>query len=493
MIEKHILSKSTFIRGIQCHKSLYLYQNEKKLRDPVSDQHQAIFDQGTNVGLLAQKLFTGCIDCSPENFWNSQESVVKTKAAIEAGHTIIYEAAFQYDGVLALLDILVKDNEGWKAYEVKSSTSVSETYELDATIQSYVIRNSGIDLNDVSLVHINNQYVFDGKLDVRQLFTIQSVKDRVDELLPTIPRQISILKQVLSQNEVPDVKIGSHCGSPYECDFKGHCWKHIPEYSVFDIKYARGVQWELYHAGYLTTTEIPDDYPLNERHQIQVSGDKTGEKIIDKLEIGKFLNTLQYPLAHIDFETFQMAVPRLNGTRPYQQICFQWSAHIQESLNGKIEHKAFLGIAGEDPRIQFIESLIEAMKGVKTILVYNIGFERGRLYELAEQFPVYSRKIQSIIDRMDDLMLVFQQKCVYYPEMRGSYSIKKVLPALVPELSYKTLNIQEGGTASSTYANLHLEKDPEKVKQIRDDLLAYCEMDTYAMVKIFEKLFELKN
>lgn len=490
---KHTLSKSTFIRGFQCHKSLYLYQNEKRLRNPVSEQQQAIFDQGTNVGVLAQDLFPGGVDCSPENFWNSQESVIKTKAAIDAGHTIIYEAAFQYDGVLALLDILVKDQDGWKAYEVKSSTSVSEIYELDASIQSYVIRNSGIDLKDVSIVHINNQYVFDGKLDVRQLFIIQSVKERVDELLPTIPRQISILKQVLSKKEVPNVEIGSHCGSPYECDFKGHCWKHIPEYSVFDIKYAKGKDWELYHAGYLTTTEIPDDYPLNDRHQIQVSGDKTGEKIIDKLEIGKFLNTLQYPLAHIDFETFQMAVPLLIGTRPYQQICFQWSAHIQESLNGKIQHKEFLGIEGEDPRVNFIESLIDAMKGVKTILVYNICFERGRLNELADQFPDLAYQIQSIIDRMDDLMLVFQQKSVYYPEMRGSYSIKKVLPALVPELSYKTLNIQEGGTASSTYANLHLEKDPEKVKQIRTDLLAYCEMDTFAMVKILKKLYELKN
>lgn len=487
----HVLSKSTFLRGLKCHKALWLNRYQKNLRDELSAQQEAIFDQGTNVGILAQDLFPGGVDCSPAEFWNSQDSVIKTKEAIKAGETVIYEAAFQYDGVLALLDILVKDEEGWKAYEVKSSTSVSETYEQDATIQTYVIQNSGIDLVDVSIVHINNQYVFDGKLDVHQLFTIQSVKERVEELLPAVPRQVRILKEVLEQETAPEVEIGPHCGSPYPCDFAGHCWKHVPEYSVFDIRYARGKDWELYNAGYLTTTEIPDDYPLNERHQIQVSGDKTGEKIIDRIEVGRFLDTLQYPLAHIDFETFQMAVPEFVGTKPYQQICFQWSAHIQSEKDGEIVHEEYLGDQGTDPREGFIISLIEAMKGVKTILVYNIGFERGRLNELAEQFPKYAQEIQSIVDRMDDLMIPFQKRFIYYPEMRGSYSIKKVLPALVPELSYKTLNIQEGGTASSTYANLHLEKDPSKIEQIRKDLLAYCEMDTYAMVKILEKLYEL--
>lgn len=491
MMKKYVLSKSTFIRGLKCSKALYLNKHHKDLRDELSEQQEAIFEQGTRVGELAQNLFPGGIDCTPEELWNLQESVSKTKEAIEQGANIIYEAAFQFDEVLVLLDILVKDEECWKAYEVKSSTSVHETYINDATIQSYVIGQCGINLKDVSIVHLNNQYVFDGELNINQLFSINSVKEQVDQLLPMIPRQIRLMKEVLAGDEVPDVKIGTHCNSPYPCDFLGHCWSHIPEYSVFDIRYARGKDWELYEQGYLTTTDIPDDYPLNERHQIQVSGDKFGEKIIDKGEVKKFLKTIQYPLAHIDFETFQMAVPNLVGTRPYQQICFQWSAHIQKEHNGTIDHKEYLGIQGEDPREAFIISLIEAMEGVKTILVYNIGFERGRLNELAEQFPKYEAAIRSIIDRMDDLMIPFQKRHIYYPEMRGSYSIKKVLPALVPELSYKDLNIQEGGTASSTYANLHLVESQAEIEQIRKDLLAYCELDTYAMVKILEKLEEI--
>lgn len=484
----HILSKSTFLRGLKCSKSLYLNKHHKDLRDGYSNQQEAIFTQGTKVGELAQDLFPGGIDCTPKDLWNLQESVRKTKEVIEQGATVIYEAAFQFDGVLVLLDILVKDLDGWKAYEVKSSTSVHNTYLNDATIQNYVITQSGIDLKDISIIHINNQYVFEEELNIQQLFTSKSVKKEVDKLLPSIPKQVKSMKEVLELDKVPKVEIGAHCGDPYPCDFASKCWGHLPEYSVFDIRYGRGIGWKLYNEGYLTTTEIPDDYPLNERHQIQVSGDKTGKKIINKAAIKDFLSTLQYPLAHIDFETFQIAVPKFKGTRPYQQICFQWSAHIQHQHNGEIEHQEYLGIQGEDPREEFIGKLIQAMKGVKTILVYSIGFERSRLNELAVQFPKYEIPIKSIVNRMADLMIPFQKKHVYYPKMRGSYSIKNVLPALVPELNYNDLNIQEGGTASSTYANLHLVESEKQIEQTRKNLIDYCRMDTYAMVKILEEL-----
>ena len=178
-MQKHILSKSTFIRGIQCEKSLYLNKHAKNLRDPLTPEQEAIFSQGTNVGELAQGLFPGGVDCSPESYYNFQESVEKTHQEINKGTKVIYEAAFQFNGVLAALDILVKEDDGWHAYEVKSSTKVSETYEMDATIQYYAISNSGIELKDISIVYINNQYTKDGPLDIHELFTIESVNDRV--------------------------------------------------------------------------------------------------------------------------------------------------------------------------------------------------------------------------------------------------------------------------------------------------------------------------
>ncbi|MCB0748677.1 MAG: DUF2779 domain-containing protein, partial [Ignavibacteriae bacterium] len=202
-MEKHILTKSTFIRGLQCEKSLYLYKHNYNLKDETPAQLQAIFNQGTHVGLLAQELFPNGVDASPPDHFKMQESVFKTENFIANGETIIYEATFQYNSVLAALDILVKEADGWKAYEVKSSTSVSDTYIYDAAIQYYTIVNSGIDLKDISIVYVNNQYVKNGSINIQELFTIESVFDRVQEVLPIIPNQVENLKQVVKQESVP--------------------------------------------------------------------------------------------------------------------------------------------------------------------------------------------------------------------------------------------------------------------------------------------------
>jgi len=220
-MEKALLSKSTFIKGLQCEKALYLYKNNYNLRDETSPQLQAIFSQGTNVGELAQELFPGGVDATPSFYFKMQESVFKTLKFIENGEQIIYEATFQFNGVIAALDILVKDKDGWKAYEVKSSTSVSDTYIYDAAIQYYTILNSGIDLKDISIVHINNQYVKNGEINVPELFTIESVYDRVQEILPNIPNQVEAFKKLIKQDSVPKIDIGPHCDNPYSCDFKG--------------------------------------------------------------------------------------------------------------------------------------------------------------------------------------------------------------------------------------------------------------------------------
>lgn len=213
-MEKAILSKSTFIRGLQCEKSLYLYKHNYNLRDDISPQLQAVFNQGTEVGLLAQDLFPSGVDASPIDHFRIGESVLKTEEYINSGEDIIYEATFQFNGVLAALDILIKDDEGWKAYEVKSSTSISDTYIYDAAIQYYTMVNSGINLKDISIVYINNQYVKNGDLDLNQLFTIESVFDRVQQEIPNIPVQIQSFKDVLLDDKSPDIDIVSQ-----ECSF----------------------------------------------------------------------------------------------------------------------------------------------------------------------------------------------------------------------------------------------------------------------------------
>lgn len=484
------LSKSTFIRGLQCEKSLYLYKHHYRLKDPTPSSLQAVFDQGTNIGLLAQELFPNGADASPENYFKMVESVGKTQKFISQGESIIYEATFQYNNVLAALDILVKDEEGWKAYEVKSSTKVSETYIKDTAIQYYTITNSGIDLKDISIVHINNQYTRVGELDIHQLFTIESVYDQVLEFLPRIPNEVRRLKNVIESPEVPSIDIGNHCYDPYECDFKGTCWKHIPDYSVFNIsRLNKDKKFDLYKQGVITLDQIDlSQTDLNPNQLLQVQSEINGTSHIDSDEIRNFTNGLNYPLYYLDFETIGPAVPIYDGSRPYQQMVFQYSLHIQEAPTSELEHREYFADPSQDPRIGFIKQLIHDCGSSGDILVYNIGFEKGKLKDLIEMFPEYCNELRGIVNRLKDLMMPFQQKWYYTPEMKGSYSIKSVLPALVPELSYDDLEIKEGGTASNTFLSMVYGTFEGDVEETRRQLLEYCELDTYAMVKILETL-----
>ena len=391
--------------------------------------------------------------------------------------------------MLVALDILVKDDEGWKAYEVKSSTSVSKTYELDATIQFYTITNSGIDLKDISIVHINNKYVKNGEIDITQLFSITSVKDKVVKLLPNLPNQIERLKNILIQKEIPQKEIGPHCSSPYQCDFVGHCWKNVPDYSVFDLSRLNDKKkFQLYENGILHLKDIPDEFPLSAQQKAQVHSEKSNEIVINRVEIKNFVNKLKYPLYFLDFETFSNAIPVLDNSRPYQQLVFQYSLHV-ENKNSEVSHFEYLAkIDGSDPRIEFIHKLIGDCGTDGDIIVYNKGFEKGKLHDLSIQFPQFQKELKRIIDRLVDLMIPFQNKWYYTPDMKGSYSIKKVLPALVPELSYSDLEISEGGTASSTFANMFSGEFIGDIDKTRKDLLEYCKLDTLAMVEILKKL-----
>ena len=539
-MEKHVLSKSTFIKGCQCQKALYLNKYNPELRQPISEQLQAIFERGHRVGELAQKLFHEGVNANTVAQFVSQQTVEKTRELIDAGCEVIYEAAFQFEGVLAAMDILVKDNSKWKAYEVKSSTSVSDTYKLDAAVQFYVITNSGIKLEDISIVHLNNEYERIGELDINQLFAIESVIEDVKGMQGFVKNKVSELKSVIESKEIPAIDIGPQCSDPYECDFISHCWKHIPDNSVFNISRLNASRkFELYNQGIIEFKDIPEDYPLNDNQWMQVDSALNNTEHIDKEGLQEFMDTIKYPIYFMDFETFMPALPLFDHSRPYQQIPFQYSLHFQKEPTTKmvdnsrhpdesgqaqagtsrqrsdeawtlrqteenvsprhigvkhwLEHYEFLGEAGVDPRIQFIETLLQNTSKKGDIFVYNQAFESTRLKELARDFPDYKNDIEERLSRIKDLMIPFQKKLIYKPQMNGSYSIKAVLPALVPELSYDNLEIHEGGSAMSSYEELIYEKDNDKISQVRNNLLEYCKMDTFAMVKIVEALRKLLN
>ncbi len=485
------LSKSQYIRGLQCHKSLWLYKNKSELRDAPDYTQESLFNTGYSVGELAKELFPNGVEIEfdADNF---NGMISKTKELIANGTEVIYEATFSEDGIFAMADILVKNGDGWDMYEVKASTQVKDVHINDAAIQWYAL-SKVLNLNHAYVIHINNQYVRDRELNVEELFTVENVTDEVFEKQEEIEPQLLEMESMLKEG-VPDIDIGVHCSDPYGCDFSSHCWKHIPKNnSVFDISYAMGKQWKLYYQGILSIDDVPNDFHFGANATLQIKYHKSQEIKIDKPKIKAFLDTIEYPINFFDFETFQNAIPRFNMQRPYAQMPFQYSLHILHE-DGTLEHKEFLGDENSDPRLPLAKQMLKDITPTGSIVAYSQGFEKGKIRNLAELFDELREDLLSLNERFVDIAHPFQHKHYYHPKFNGRYSIKIVLPTLFPdndELDYKKLgSVQNGGDAMDTFANLYLLKDKSKIDEIKKDLLAYCHLDTLAMVRIWEKLHE---
>ena len=446
-----MLSKSKYVRGMNCPKSLWLYVH-KKGEQVISEATQAIFSRGTNVGELAQQYFPNGKLAMLENY-PGFESAKRTQEFIKQGVETIYEATFIYQNTLVAVDILHKENDKWSIYEVKSTNSTKPQHITDVAVQYYVVKGTGLTVEGANVMHFNKHYVKRGNIDVKGLFIYDSIFDKVVSLQNEIEGNIPKLFQLLEADE-PIVEMGKQCNSPYACDFQDYCKSFLS----------------------ITTPK-----ELSSTPQVKTN------------EIRRFVDSLVYPICHLDFETIMSGVPMFNESRPYQQIPFQFSIHLQQAQNSEVTHFEYLAPSnpGIDPRLGLIEQMIENTKGVNTILVYYIPFERARIKEMMEDFPQYKDELQSIVDRLVDLFFPFSKKHYVTETMQGSASIKKVLPALCPELSYNYLEIGEGMAASNAFLDLYSCDDEQHKILTRQHLLKYCGLDTFAMVKLLEVLSEV--
>ena len=473
---------------MQCVKRLWLQKNQPGEKTRATESEYNLFSKGKYVGELARSLYPDGKDATPQDY-DYKTALDKTYDWIQSGEPVIYEASFQYNGLFASVDILVKQGKHWHAYEVKSSTSVKEHHYLDAAFQYYVMQGAGLDISGISVIHINNKYVRHGELNLKHLFHKVSIRHQVLQLQDSIAEKVQELLSVSARPEVPVVDIGPHCMIPHACDFLDHCWGHISSPSVFDLAHLGTMKkFELYYQGYVKLDEIPEGYTLSAGQQLQIKSSLDQEVHIDRISLRNWLNSLQYPLLFMDFECFQPAVPLYEGSRAFQQVPFQFSVHRIREQGAELEHRAFIGDPLPDPRLDFLQALIKATEGTGTVLAYNQSFEISRLKDLAIQFPEYKEPVGELIKRIRDLMEPFQQKWYYAPEMHGSYSIKNVLPALVPDLSYEGMAIADGQAASYAFESLMYIEDEVKKKKIKEDLLQYCNLDTEAMVRVWEIL-----
>lgn len=481
------ISKSSYIRGLQCEKSFYLNFFHNQFGIARDEQDTKKFEIGHDVGRYAQGLFPGGIDCGYVKTNDRVKSCLLTRQAIAEGKEVIYEAAFEYDGLLCFADILVKSGNQWIIYEVKSTTLVKEYHINDAAFQYYVISNN-ILVQDAFIVYLNNQYVRNGDIDINQLFIKESVLEKVLTLQDDIKTNSAQFKKLTTSKSIPGIKLGKHCDDPFACDFKGYCWRDIPEYSVFDLQNMRGKQFELYNQGVVEIKDIPQDFPLNDKQHIEVNSFLNQTDHLDKSVVQEFLSKISYPLYFLDFETYMSAIPEFDSSRTYQQIPFQFSLYYKESRESEAIPFAFLAETTGDPRQQFIENLISQMQRPGAIIVYNAGFEKSRINELARDFPAYAEQLSNIHSRIIDLMEPFRQKAYYKPAMRSSYSMKYVLPAIDPGYTYDNLNVKDGTQAGSEFLRLRTIKDKNDIEQTRKDLIDYCNRDTYGMIVVLGEL-----
>ncbi len=497
--QKHIgISKSRYTLFRQCPKALWLktYKPEEAV---VSDALQQRFEAGNAVGDLAMGLFgdfTEVTAYTPDRILDLGKMAEETRKCMDAGVEVICEASFFYDGGYCAVDILKKENFGYAIYEVKSSTDGDkEVYAQDVAYQKYILENNGINVTGTYLVCINSDYVLYGELDIHGLFQIQDISEAVAQEYPLVASQVASAKKMLSKmDEEPDVDLGAHCHKPFDCAFWQYCSRHLPKQSVFNL-YRMNFDKKIahYQQGVITYEQLQNE-ELNEKQRMQVECSLGDAIYINNVAIREFLNTLSYPLYFLDFETMQPVIPEYQGTHPYQQIPFQYSLHYIEEPDGELKHKEFLGVSGEDPRRALAEQLCKDIPMNVCVTAYNKAFECTRLRELAETFPDMSEHLLNIRDHIIDLLVPFQSGWYYVPAMGGSFSIKSVLPALFPddpELDYHNLqgSVHNGGEAMNIFPKIK-DMAPDEQQAARQSLLKYCELDTYAMVKVWEKLKE---
>jgi len=489
------LSKSKYCRGLQCPKILWM---EKHMPEEAVDPgNEAILETGNLVGDLAMGYFGDFTEVPYSD--DKQDMVDETKRLIECGTENICEASFFFENLYCAVDILRKNGDGWDIVEVKSSTHISDIYLHDMAFQCYVLRGCGLKIKNVFNLHIDSSYVRYGELDLHKFLMLEDCTATVENLLPGIYENIRYICDYVDDagSDEPDRELTAACNTPYQCVFKNYCYRNIPSPSVFDIAGMRSsTKYSLYDSGIVSFNDIISRKPkLNKSQLLQVESEFYNRTpYADKEAIRECLKDFTFPLYHLDFETTSFAIPPYDGMSPYEQLSFQYSLHIERKEGEKPEHREFLAKEGTDPRRALAESLCRDIPDNVRVLAYNMSFEKGVIKKLASMFDDLSGHLMKIHDNIRDLMTPFSNKLYYDKNFMGSYSIKYVLPAMCPgdpELNYAALDqIHKGDQASAAFADL-ANHTPEEIAETRKNLLAYCRLDTLAMVRILEKLREI--
>lgn len=488
------MSKTRYLEGLQCPRLCWCRTHRpEEIPAGVDAMTWQRFDQGHLVGEYARQLFPDGIEIP----WGDLSLACRqTEEALQARRPI-FEATFRFPSLAGLTqmraDILrPAGQDQWDLIEVKSTTRVKEVHLPDVAFQGYVAQGAGLRVRQYGLLHLSREYRRHGDPDPQGLFRLEDVTAPAGQHLQTVEEGLRRLFAVLYGGEPPQVRVGSHCTDPYGCPLQGECWAFLPERHVFLLHRGPGKAWDLLGKGILGLRDIPGGYPLTSRQAIQLRCEHTGMPHVDREALRAFLDRLRYPLYFLDFETFQTPIPLFDGLRPYDQVPFQFSLHVQQDPGAALQHHAFLAdLRGgtADPRPEFLRRLRGHLGAAGSILAYNAAFEKRCLKECAEAYLEYLDWVEdNLLPRLVDLYAPFRAFHYYHPAQDGSASMKRVLPALTG-WGYEEMEIGDGGTASAEFLRISLQEVDEADRQrVRGLLEEYCKQDTEGMVWMVEAL-----
>ena len=484
---KPSLSKSQYVKGLQCSKALWFYRNRKDLKPKIDSLTQARFDAGNEIGILAQQYFKQGIEIVT-SYWDIKRAEKLTQQYVKDGYKTIYEATATnpLDGSYSRIDILrrAEDTDAWDLIEVKSSTSVKAYHIDDVSLQYHAFSEAGYAINNCYMLVINSSYYRRGDIDPQKLFRLEEITTQVLERQNEVKSTVRELTDILGNKIEPVEEIGSRCNKPFKCDYKEHCWKDVPKYSIFNVFTGSKAEKIVKEIGSYDIADLPEeDFPEGKK-KIDVTSFSQGSEHVDRDSLRSFLDRLKYPLYYLDYETIGPAIPLFDGTKAYDQIPFQFSLHVQREEYGELEHFGYLHKAIEDPRRSVANALIDLCGDEGSVVVYNQSFEKSCNNKMAAVLPEYKEGLLQINERMVDLLIPFRNRWLYHPNQAGSASIKSVLPAF-SSLSYDSMSIADGAEASIQYQSFMEGKLNEaEIDSLWKNLSKYCALDTKAMAEL---------
>lgn len=478
--------------GLQCPLRLHNNVYRRELATPYSDSQLAIFDRGTAIGELAQRRYPGGILVGHAP-WERAAAVADTNRLL-ADPTVpaIYEAAIEHDGVFVRVDVLMRNGDGWELVEVKASTRAEkDVFQLDAAIQYWVATGAGLQVDRAGVLVLDRDYIYPGGgYDLQALFRFGDATDFCREMRGQIGHQVAEFHRMLASEQAPKVEVGAHCFSPYECPYYASCTEGMqfpPDPIDHLYRLNAGRREALQELGIESIIGIPADFELT-AIQARIRQAVVTGRPWQSTELASALSDARWPLHHLDFEAWQPALPPYPGMRPFQAMPFQFSLHI-EQRDGSVDHHEYLHEEPSDPRRPLAEALLAAMGETGSIVVYS-SYERTMLNALARDLPDLQEPLMALADRLWDLLPVVRNH-YYHPDFQGSFSIKNVLPALVPDAGWSELEIADGQAAALAYEQALASDDPAARDRTFRALKAYCQQDTLAMLKLLQALREL--